>query len=225
LSAAVAACGWVAVAALALLLALAHRRLELVARAEHELRGPATVLGLAVERMRRDPDAAAHVAALELELERLRAGVADLSAARQGRRATPRPEPVELERLVRGAGAAWGPPLSGAGRPLRVDWQAGSVPVIADRRRVAQALGNVVANAAEHGRGAVEISGRRRPNGVLVEVRSSGPAKRRSQPGRGRGLAIAASALSTVGGRLALRSDGEVTTAALELPLDERGTA
>jgi signal transduction histidine kinase len=225
LSAAVAACGWVAVAALALLLALAHRRLELVARAEHELRGPATVLGLAVERMRRDPDAAAHVAALELELERLRAGVADLSAARQGRRATPRPEPVELERLVRGAGAAWGPPLSGAGRPLRVDWQAGSVPVIADRRRVAQALGNVVANAAEHGRGAVEISGRRRPDGVLVEVRSGGPAKRRSRPGRGRGLAIAASALSAVGGRLALRSDGEVTTAALELPLDERGTA
>jgi signal transduction histidine kinase len=225
LSAAVAACGWVAVAALALLLALAHRRLELVARAEHELRGPATVLGLAVERMRRDPDAAAHVAALELELERLRAGVADLSAARQGRRAALRPEPVELERLVRGAGAAWGPPLSGAGRGLRLDWRAGDPPVIADRRRVAQALGNVVANAAEHGRGTVEIRGRCQPDGVLVEVRSGGPVGPRSRPGRGRGLAIAASALSSVGGRLALRSDGEVTTAALELPVDERGPA
>ena len=225
MSAAVAACGWVAVAALALLLAVAHRRLELVARAEHELRGPATVLGLAVERMRRDPGAAGHVEALELELERLRAGVADLSAARQGRRAAPRPEPVELERLVRGAGAAWGPPLSGAGRGLRVDWRAGGAPVIADRRRVAQALGNVVANAAEHGRGTVEIRGRRQPEGVLVEVRSGGPVGPRSRPGRGRGLAIAASALCSVGGRLALRSDGEVTTAALELPVDERGTA
>ena len=62
MTAALAVAGW----ALALaLLAVMRRRLELVARAEHELRGPVTVLNLAV----RDPS-------LEFQLDRMRAGLA-----------------------------------------------------------------------------------------------------------------------------------------------------
>jgi signal transduction histidine kinase len=108
-----------------------------------------------------------------------------------------------------------------------VDWRAGARPVLADRRRISQALGNVVANAAEHGRGPVEISGSRGPQGLRVEVRNGGSPEPRRRPGRGRGrgLSIASSALATAGGRLSVRSDGEVTTAALELPVDEREAA
>ena len=57
--------GWVfGVAALAAVLVL-RVRLERVARAEHELRGPATVLCMACERLRNDPAAQGHAEALE----------------------------------------------------------------------------------------------------------------------------------------------------------------
>jgi signal transduction histidine kinase len=217
---ALAACGWAAVAALAVAVAVLRRRLELVARAEHELHGPATVLCLAVERMGREPSARGHARALELEIERLRAGLADLAAARTGGRARQRPGPVPLARIVEGAAAAWAPSLSAAGRDVRVDWRAGDVAVRADRGRVAQVLGNLLANAVEHGGGPVELSGRRVPGGVRVEVRNGGRRPRRAAraAGRGRGLAVATAAAEATGGRLDIRSREEATVAALELP-------
>ena len=78
------------------LLALARLRgrMESVARAEHELRGPATALELACQRMRRDPAGRRHAAMIEAQLDRLRAGLAELEAARHGRR----PEPARGDR-------------------------------------------------------------------------------------------------------------------------------
>lgn len=217
------AAGWMLALALSLELQRLRRRLELVARAEHELRGPATALGLAVERMSRDPAERGHALALEVELERLRAGVADLVAARQGRRGSYRPEQVALERLVRGAAAAWRGALEGDGRELRLQWSAGPVAVTGDRGRLAQALGNLMANAAEHGHGPVRVSGHAVPGGVRVEVRNGGTAsgRRGRRPGRGRGLRIAAEAAETSGGRLGLASSDEETSATLELPRAE----
>jgi signal transduction histidine kinase len=215
-----AAAGWALALLLGATVLVLRRRLELVVRAEHELRGPATVLALAAERMCGEAATRGHAHALEIELERLRAGLADLSAARRGRRSAGRTGVVELERLVGGSAAAWRAPLEGAGRKLRLDWRAGPVGVRADRGRLAQALGNLMANAAEHGHGPVDVSGRSAPGGVRVEIRSPAspprPPDRRS--GRGRGLAIAASAAASAGGRLTLESEGQATVAALELP-------
>jgi signal transduction histidine kinase len=101
-----------------------------------------------------------------------------------------------------------------------VSWYAGSDPVEMPRGRVAQALGNVLANAAEHGQGEVELSGRPSERGVRVEVRSSGrPAERPAQPGRGRGLAIARRAAEEAGGRLELDAEGDATVVSLDLPV------
>ena len=50
----------------------AHADAELVARAEHELRGAATALALACEQLRRDPAAGGHAAAIDAQLDRLR---------------------------------------------------------------------------------------------------------------------------------------------------------
>jgi hypothetical protein len=62
---------------------------ELIARAEHELRGAATALTLACEALRRDPAAGGHAAVIDAQLDRLRAGLDDLEAARDdGRAAT-----------------------------------------------------------------------------------------------------------------------------------------
>ncbi len=173
-----------------------HRRLELVARAEHELRGPVSVVSLAAERMKREPAGRRYACALDAELERLRAGLADLSAARGGRRRAGRPRRSELEPLVRSSVEAW----RAAGRSVQLDWRAGRVAVRADRGRLAQAIGNLLANAAEHGDGPVKLSAERRGGAVRVEVRN-----------RGRGLQIARDAARDAGGSLSV-------VAALELP-------
>lgn len=216
--------GWaVAGAACGVLVAL-WRRLRLVARAEHELRGPVTVLSLATERLRRDRAAEHHAFPLESELARLCQGLDDLAAARHGGRAVPgrAATPAPLEAMARSTVAGWAPLLRREGRRPRMTWEAGPEGVNVPRGRVAQALGNLLANAAEHGSGGVELRGRPSERGVRIEVRSAG---RRgtgpTTPGRGQGLRIAREAAEEAGGSLELASDGEETVASLELPRED----
>ena len=171
---------------LALLVALwrivvLHRRLELVARADHELRRPLTALVMAAERGL--PPGA--------ELDRVRLGLEDLAAARSGRRAAPSRERVDLFDVARAA----------ARGSAAVDWNAGRTVVSTDPRRLAQALGNLLANAAEHGRGPVVVRGRKAGTRVRIEVVDRGPGITRRRRG-GRGLAIAEAAVDDAGGRL-----------------------
>src|SRR6185295_14642915 len=55
---------------------------DLVARAEHEVRGAAAALALACENLRRDPATGDQAAMIEAQLDRIRAGLEDLEAAR-----------------------------------------------------------------------------------------------------------------------------------------------
>jgi len=197
-----------------------RRRLELVAAAEHELRGPATTIGLAAAALRREPGGVRRARAFECELQRMRLGLDDLTAARAGRRATSAPVALPLERLLRGATAGWRP----AGRPVRFRWDAGPAVVRADRRRLAQAFSNLLANAVEHGTGRVEVCGSLAGARVRVEVRDEGPAAPAPPraPDRGRGLGIAARAVEEAGGVMEVRCADHGTTVAVELPLAER---
>jgi hypothetical protein len=147
-----------------------RRRLELVARAEHELRGPATALGLACQRMRRDSAAAArHAVVVEAQLARLRAGLEDLAAARRGQRGAGGPvSPVELGPFLRAALEPWRATL----RRCSLDWRAGAATARADRGRLAQVIGNVLANSAEHGAGELDVRARRVPGGIRLEFRN-----------------------------------------------------
>jgi signal transduction histidine kinase len=252
---ALAASGWALGAALGLSCLELRRRLELVARAEHELRGPLTAVVLGAEALARavrsatpaegrerrrlapeeggagtpaavrEPDQA--VAALESEVGRLRLSLEDLRAARAGRRAAPRPETLSLEEAVRASAESWAPPARIAGGEVSLDWRAGPVTLEADGRRLAQALGNVLANAVEHGDGRVRVTGRRSEVGVRVEVRDGGPGfASTSAPdrtaGHGRGLAVAALAAREAGGQLRVESGADGATVALELPAVER---
>jgi signal transduction histidine kinase len=237
--------GWgVAAAALRELLR-ARRRLEAVADAEHELRGPATVLLLACERLRRDPSARRHVWALEAELQRMRRALRALTDARRGGESTAvgdvsvleaaraaddvvsaparpgwgAPAGRDLHDLVGGALAGWEPSLRAAGRPLRFRWDAGRVGLPEQRDAIASVLANLVANAAEHGAGAVRVQGTRASKAVRVEITNRSRRRSLAVPHRGRGLAIAQHAAREAGGALAVsEADGEFT-AALELPL------
>ena len=173
--------------------------LELVARAEHELRGAATALALACEALGRDPAAGGHAAVIDAQLDRLRAGLEDLEAARGvGAGPVAVREPVELSSLTRAASGPW---------DTTFEWDGGPVPASLDRRRFAKALGNVLANAAEHGSGDIRVTGRAHNGGVRLQVRN-----------RGRGLRIAAEAAEELGGSLSFEVVDDTAVATLDLP-------
>jgi signal transduction histidine kinase len=176
------------------------RRMRLVTHAEHELRGPLQAIALAA------PDACG------AEVERARVALADLAAARSGRRARAEAEVIRLDRVVWRAAAGWDLAARQAGGGVHLDWAAGPVSVRADRGRLAQALGNLLANAVEHGGAQIRVSGRRTQRGVRVEVRDSG---------RGHGLGIAARAVRDSGGQLTAARAGSGTAVVIELPVDD----
>ena len=176
---------------------------ELVARAEHELRGAAAALALACESLRRDPAAGGHAAVIDAQLDRLRAGLEDLEAARRGSRpAGGEPaatdEAVEISSLTRAASRPW---------DTSFEWEGGPAPANLDRRRFAQALGNLLANAAEHGSGDIRVTGRAHDGGVRLQVRN-----------RGRGLVIASEAAEELGGSLSFEIVDDTAVATLDLP-------
>jgi signal transduction histidine kinase len=174
---------------------------ELIARAEHELRGAATALGLACEALRRDPAASGHAAVIDAQLDRLRAGLEDLDVARRAGGPPVAPaaqEVVELSSLTRAASRPWA---------TSFEWEGGPAPASLDRRRFAKALGNVLANAAEHGSGEIRVSGRAHDGGVRLQVRN-----------RGRGLVIASEAADELGGSLSFEIVDDTAVATLDLP-------
>jgi signal transduction histidine kinase len=223
--------GWAVAAAAVLWVWRLRRRLELVGDAAHELRGPVAAFSFAVAWLRREPGGVRRALRFEAELERMRAALEDLDAARAGRRAPARPRTVGLERVVGAAAAGWSAAVTGKDCGVRVRWEAGRANVRADRGRLSQALGNLLANAAEHGSGPIEVHAvRKGPRAVRVEVRDGGPAVRPGRRGataadRGRGLGIAARAIREAGGSLALERGRDGTVAAVELPLAEGDAA
>jgi signal transduction histidine kinase len=191
---ALAVCGWLCAFVAAWRVLVLMRRLELVACAEHELRGPLAALTLAAARSRPVP-----APVVEGQLERARIALADLTQARRGRRAPAQAGRHDLAALAERAATAW---------DVEFEWHAGPAPVDADPGRIAQALGNLLANALEHGGGGAVLRGVRRGGAVRIEVAD-----------RGRGLTIAQRAAEEAGGRLELSSTRAGTVAAIELPV------
>jgi signal transduction histidine kinase len=209
--------GWFAAAALLVVVVRLRRRLELVACAEHELRGPLTAFGLALDAACGTPAGRRLRVVLEAELARARTGLADLAAARGGARAEPVVERVRVDRLLRSSAAAW----SGGGRQVRVRSHAGLATVRGDRGRIAQALGNVIANAVEHGAGDVTAVATRSADRVRIEVTNpTAPPSRAAAPERGRGLEIAADAAADVGGSLSSAIGPRRARTVIDLPIE-----
>ena len=220
--------GWLLAGAAGVALLRLRQRSQLVAEAVHELRGPVAALSYAVAWLRREPGGPRRASRFEAELERMRAGLADLDAARAGARAPARRRTVALEPLVNGAAAGWSAAVTGADRGVTVRWEAGRARVRADRGRLSQAFGNLLANAAEHGSGPIEIHAvRKGSRAVRVEVRDSGPAVGRGRRSKGRrgdrghGLGIVERAVRDAGGSFELDCGRMSTVATVELPLAE----
>ena len=268
---------WMLTAAALLATADAWRRLarmrELVAHAAHELRGPLTAAGLALDTLGRGggpappagpPGASASAAmgtaaapvdaqagaaaapvdaqagaaaapdllvALDAQLRRARLALDDLTAAPSGRRAADRLEPVGAAAFVSQLALAWEPVARSAGVRLVCDGPPLHGTLLADRTRLAQAAGNLLANAVEHGAGPIELRPRAADGRLRLEVRDAGPGlpapvarlARRPRGPRGRGLAIARGIAERHGGRVLAAPSPGGATVVLELPLLPEG--
>jgi signal transduction histidine kinase len=198
-----------------------HRRRELVARACHELRGPLMAAQLALH--------AGAWRGIDLELRRAGAALDDLAAAPSGARAADRDEPVDIGDLIARQGRTWRAVAPAFGCELDVVAPGPRTVVRGDGVRLAQAVGNLVANAFEHGTGRVELTGRRQGDRIRIEIADEGPGlpapvgqlTRRPRAGRGcrgRGLAITADIVDRHGGRLVAAPSARGARLAIELP-------
>ncbi len=231
----IALLGWAAAVASAGSALIAWRRLgrrmELAARATHELRGPLTAARLGLELGARTGELSpARLRAIDVELERAALVLEELTdgagAARE--------DLVDVERLVADSVEAWRGAAAAHGVPLGLEWCGDRACVRGDRLRLARATGNLIANAIEHGGGAVAVRGRVDAATVRVEVLDGGPGlpapvaalARRPRAGRGRrgrGIAIAAGVAAAHGGRLAAAPSDGGARLVLELPLSVGG--
>jgi signal transduction histidine kinase len=209
-------------------------RMELVARACHELRGPITVAGLGLELIARDAGRLPEtVRAIELELAGASVALEDLSGACGGAAGRWRSEAVDVRALLADAVAAFRPLAEARGVELGFAWRGGPGVVHGDRVRLSQAAGNLIANAIEHGSGRVALHGRRGDSGLELAVTDAGPGlpapvaeiagrARGGRGRRGRGLAIAAEIARRHGGRLVARADASgALRATLLLPVGD----
>ncbi len=201
-------------------------RAELVARACHEVRGPLGAAHLALHGLGRR---GVPVRAVEDELWRAARALADLAVAPAGDRALDAPEPVDVGALLRRQTRSWGPGVTASGRELRFAEPAGALVVHADRLRLAQATANLVANALEHGAGAVDVSVTAVGDRIAIEVTDEGPGlpaplreltvrARSGRGSRGRGLAIASDIAARHGGCVATAPSARGARLVLELP-------
>jgi DNA-binding response OmpR family regulator len=207
-----------------------RRGRELVARACHELRGPLTAAHLALHGgARHGEPPPARVIAVERELDRAAVALEDLSAARRGRRAPDRDEPVDVGDLLAYQALTWRMVAGVFGCRVELVEPRSGATVRGDRVRLTQAVGNLVANALEHGDGRVRLRARAQGDRVRIEVDDEGPGlpapvgdlTRRPRAGRGRrgrGLAIAADIADRHGGRLVAAPTARGARVALELP-------
>jgi len=202
-----------------------RRRLTLVARAGHDVRGPLCTARLALEGL----EPCARVAAIDLELRRAALALEDLAAAGRGRRAGGRWEAVDLGRLLAAATPAWNALAIARGAALTVDGCGGGARAAGDPLRLAQACANLVANAVEHGGGRVHVRLATEGARTRVEVTDDGPdlpaplpsllaAARGRRTPRGHGLAIAAGIAERHGGRLISLPSITGARLALDLP-------
>lgn len=223
---------------------------EAVARACHEVRGPLAAARLGLElSLRPGPAVDPRLRAIELELGRATLALDDLDHVRD------RPwscglgmeegELVDVAQLLADSVEAWQGQAIVRGVRLRL-LQTGARPFVRGKRlRLAQATGNLIANAVEHGGGAVEVSWHTDLATVRIEVTDQGaglpapvaelalrrsrrwPTVRRTQTRRrshragsprGHGLAIASAIAAGHGGRLAAAPSEHGARLVLELP-------
>lgn len=217
------------------------RERAFVADASHELRTPLAILKTELELAQRGTRSMAElraaIASAREETERLSRLAADLlviARSDQGRLPV-HASPLDARAVLEDVRRRHADRAQQAGRSLTVD-DPGPMVFRADRLRLDQALGNLVDNALQHGRGAITIAAAPDGDGVRLSVADEGPGMpsdfapraferfSRADPGRGDGggglgLAIVEAIARAHGGEAGFSAgDGAGFTAWLSIP-------
>lgn len=190
-------------------------RQERVARAMHELRNPLHTAMLVAEQPGDAGDRIAlHLRRCALALEQFEGDHVESAHVQRE---------FDVSDVASGVVRAW------PGEP-RLKWTQtnGAVPVCGDQRLLEQAISNLIANALEHGEGDVTVSTSLTGGAARVIVEDQGHGFQRPRfhafsrsrlRERGHGLAIAATAIGMLGGRLTTAAGSNGMAVAIELPL------
>jgi signal transduction histidine kinase len=235
MSSAATLAGWFAAGLAAALMVAVRRslgtRMEAVARACHELRGPLTAARLGLSFGERSGELSAErLRAIDTELSRATLALQDLADLGQGGPRLRELERVELSALMTDSVRAAAGLADELGASMSSRWDGPAVTIWGDRLRLAQALGNLIANAVEHGGGPVSVDGAVGEDVVRIAISDGGlglPAPvtelirrpRRGRGTRGRGRASAGASAEAHGGRVAAAPSDGGGRVALELPV------
>ncbi len=179
------------------------------ADASHQLRTPLAALRLELEALELRGERSAELSAALREVDRLQATVETLLAVA---RDAPRPAgAADVAALLGELDGAWRGRLAATARPLRVREPAEPIVLRSAPTVVREVLDILLANALEHGAGAVSVSVRSAGEWAHLDVSDEGPGvdgaadglfDRRTGSGRGIGLALARSLAQAEGGEL-----------------------
>jgi signal transduction histidine kinase/ActR/RegA family two-component response regulator len=205
---------------------------DFLAMLGHELRNPLAPIVTAIELIRRR---GAGELAREFEiiarqvqhLSRLVDDLLDIARITRGKLELAR-ERIDVAELVGRAIEVTAPLLAAKAHDLRVDVPAG-LSVVGDARRLAQALGNILINAAKYTErgGSIAVQARRSGDDIVIAVRDTGigmsadliahlfdpfvqgpRGRARAEGGLGLGLALARSFVDLHGGEVTAHSEG-----------------
>ena len=202
---------------------------EFLAVVSHELRTPLTVISGSLELLARrghrpEADERRLIAQAERHVQRLQRSVEDLLDLAQLQEAK-----IELQRefvpvsaILTEVAAAYEPLILAKSQPLRIAPPDGVPPVLVDRRRLQQILGNLVQNASRYSPEGttIQVCAEREGDEVRFVVEDEGPGipveerervfdkfyrgegTKRTTSGTGLGLAIARQLVEMHGGRI-----------------------
>ncbi len=152
------------------------------------------------------------------------------ASARRPASARRRDAEFDVVELLSDSVEVWRAVAVARGARLEFNWRGAPAAVRGERVRIAQATGNLIHNAIEHGGGLIEVRAHAGSDSVRVEVTDDGPGlpapvadlARRPRAGRGlhgRGLAIACGIAEAHGGRIAAAPSRRGARLVLELPI------